>query len=93
MVFAFKTDEIEISIPEKNLVVSGAFVIQDENVLRFQAEKGSFYGMPLEAEYIKELLGDEGIALNFKPLLGKNTLQSIKLKDGQIELNIKLNLF
>ena len=93
MVFKFNTDEIEISIPEKNLVISGAFIIRDENILGFQAQKGSFYGMPLESEYIKELLGEEGIALDFKPLLGKNTLQSIKLLDGYIELNIKLNIF
>jgi peptidoglycan hydrolase CwlO-like protein len=93
MVFAFKADEIEISISEKNLVLSGAFVVQDENILRFQAEKGSFYGMPLEPGYIKELLGEEGIALDFNPLLGKNTLQTIKLQDGYIELNVKLNLF
>lgn len=93
MVFTFNTDEIEISIPEKNLVLSGAFVIQDENSLRFQAEKGSFYGMPLESGYIEELLSEEGIALDFKPLLSKNTLQSIKLHEGYIELNIKLNIF
>ena len=93
MVFAFKTDEIEISIPERNLVLSGTFVIEDESVLRFQEGEGSFYGMPLEAGYIKELLGEEGIALDFKPLLGKNTMKSIKLQDGYMELNIKLNIF
>ena len=93
MVFAFKTDEIEISIPERNLVLSGTFVIEDESVLRFQEGEGSFYGMPLEAGYIKELLGEEGIALDFKPLLGKNTMKSIKVQDGYMELNIKLNIF
>lgn len=93
MVFAFNTDQIDINIPEKNLVLSGKFVIENQNVLKFQVEEGSFYGMPLEPEYIRQLLGEEGIALDFKPLLGKNTLQSIKLQDGYIELNIKLNLF
>jgi peptidoglycan hydrolase CwlO-like protein len=93
MVFEFNTDEIEIRMPERNLALSGAFVIQGGNILRFQAEKGSFYGMPLEPGYIKELLGEEGIALDFKPLLDKSTLQSIKLQDGYIELNIKLNIF
>jgi hypothetical protein len=47
----------------------------------------------LEPGYIEELLGEEGIALDFNPLLGKNTLQAIKLQDGYIELNVKLNLF
>jgi hypothetical protein len=93
MVFTFNKDEIEISVPEKNLVLSGTFVLQDENILRFQAEKGSFYGMPLEPEYIKELLSEEGLALDFKPLLGKNTLQYIRLEEGYIELNVKLNIF
>jgi peptidoglycan hydrolase CwlO-like protein len=93
MVFEFNTDEIEIRMPERNLVISGVFVIEGENILKFQAEKGSFYGMPLETGYIKELLSEEGIALDFKPLLGKSTLQSIKLQDGYIEINIKLNIF
>lgn len=93
MIFTFNKDEIEISIPEKNLMLSGTFVLQDENILRFQAEKGSFYGMPLEPGYIKELLSVEGLALDLKPLLGKNTLQYIKLQDGYIELNVKLNIF
>ena len=49
--------------------------------------------MPLEPGYIEELLGEGDLVLDLKPLLGKNTLQSIKLKDGYIELNIKINLF
>lgn len=93
LVFAFNEDEIEISIPEKNLVLTGDFVIQEENKLSFRAEKGSFYGMPLEPEYIEELLGEGELVLDLKPLLGKNILQAIRLKDGTIELNIKPNLF
>jgi len=93
MVFTFNADEIEISIPEKNLVLSGAFIIQDQNIIKFQAEKGSFYGMSLEPGYIKELLSEEGIALDFRQLLGKNTLQYIELHEGYIELNVKLNIF
>jgi peptidoglycan hydrolase CwlO-like protein len=93
MVFEFNTDEIEISIPDKKLVLYGDFVINEVNVLSFQAEKGSFFGMPLEQGYIKELLSEGDLALDLKPLLGRNTLQSIKLMDGYIELNIKPNLF
>lgn len=93
MIFTFNEDELEVSVPEKNLVLTGTFVIQEENIIKFQASKGSFYGMPLEAGYIKELLSEEGLTLDFNPLLGKNTLQYVKLHQGYIELNIKLNMF
>lgn len=93
LVFAFNEDEIEISIPEKNLVLTGDFVIQEENKLSFCAEKGSFYGMPLEPKYIEELLSEGDLILDLKPLLGKNILQAIRLHEGTIELNIKPNLF
>jgi peptidoglycan hydrolase CwlO-like protein len=93
MVFTFHNDEIEIGIPNKKLILFGSFVINEVNTLSFQAEKGSFYGMPLEPGYIEELLNEGELTLDLKPLLGKNTLQSIKLREGYIELNIKPSLF
>ena len=91
--FAFHTDKAVISIPEKRLELSGVFVIKEDNILSFQPEEGSFYGMPLELRYIEELLNNSGLALNLKPLLDKNILKSIKLQEGYIELFVKPNLF
>jgi peptidoglycan hydrolase CwlO-like protein len=91
--FAFHTDQVVITIPEKQLQLSGKFVIQEGNILSFQPEEGSFYGMPLEVEYIEELMNESNLALDLKPLLGKNILQSIKLQEGYIELFVQPNLF
>jgi peptidoglycan hydrolase CwlO-like protein len=93
MNFTFHTDQVQITIPEKQLSLSGKFVIQEGNKLSFQPDEGSFYGMPLEVGYIEELMRESNLALDLKPLLGKNMLQSIKLQEGYIELFVQPNLF
>jgi peptidoglycan hydrolase CwlO-like protein len=93
MKFAFHQDRVDISMPDRNLIITGNFVIADNNVLRFQAEGGSFYGMPLEKEFIVGLFNGNEMALDLKPLLGKNTLQSITNHEGYLELSVKPNLF
>lgn len=93
MKFAFHQDNVEISMPDKNLVIIGNFVIEEGHSLKFQATEGSFFGMPLEAEFIGELFGNDELVLDLKPLLGGNTLQSITNHEGYIELFIKPNLF
>lgn len=93
MSFAFHADKVDISMPERNLVFSGNFVIVDGHILKFQAEQGSFYGMPLEKEYIQQLFSDGEMALDLQAVLGKNTLQSIKNYEGYIELSINPSFF
>lgn len=93
MLFQFKKDKIAISIPEKKLMLEGTFIIQEDNILRFRAKEGSFYGMPLEQGYVQELLNQGELALDLKPLLGSNTLKAIYLQDGYMELIIRPDLF
>ena len=93
MSIGFNSDHIEIRIPSKNLVLSGKFVIIDEHTLKFEVEKGTFYGMPLEVWVIEELFKEGHLILDLKPLIGKSIIQSVEVTEGYLELNIKLVLF
>jgi len=93
MVFAFHQDKIEISIPEKKLIIRGTFNLQEENVLRFQAEEGTFYDMPLESGYVQQLLSSGDLVLDLRPLLGRSVLKEIHIQEGYLEMFVKPNLF
>ncbi|MHB1653627.1 MAG: coiled-coil domain-containing protein [Desulfitobacteriaceae bacterium] len=88
MVFSFQQGNVEMKMPEKNLVLDGTFVIQEGNALRFQVKEGSFYGIPLETAAIKELFQEGDMVINLKSLLGSYTLHSIEIMDGYLEFSI-----
>ena len=89
MVFNFYPDRIEIEVPEKNLVLAGKFVVVEGHSLKYEIDRGSFYGMPLEDSALEELYKEGYLMVNFKTLVGNNALQSIEMKEGYLELLIK----
>lgn len=93
MIFDFQPGKAELSLPEQKLTLTGSFVVLEGHILKFQPQEGYFYGMPLEPGSIEELLSEGDLSIDLKPLLGKNTLQSAEVKEEQLELSIKLNLF
>ena len=93
MVFAFHPGKVEISLPEKNFVLSGTFIILEGHILKFQAQEGSFFGMPLEPGSIEELFSGGDLVLNLEPLLVGNVIHDLEIKEGYLELINKLNLF
>ncbi len=93
MLFEFNSGKVQMSFPEKDLILVGTFVIVDGHTLKFMAEEGSFYGMPLEPEYIKEIFSQGELELDFEPLLMGSTIKSIEVKEGYLEFSVKLNLF
>lgn len=93
IVLKFHTDKVEMKLPEQNLVLKGNFIVKEGNILEFIPNEGNFFGMPLAPGSIKELLSGKGISLNITSLIGTNTLQTVKLYEGYMELTVKLNLF
>jgi peptidoglycan hydrolase CwlO-like protein len=91
--FAFHPDKVEISLPEKNIVLSGTFIILEGNTLKFLAQEGSFYGMPLEPGSVEELFSEGDLVLNLEPLLAGNKINALAIKEGYLELISKLKLF
>ena len=88
MVFKFTEDSAEVSIPEKGLSVGGIFVVEDSHTLKFEAQEGTFFGLPLNKGTLDELFEQGALALNLETVLGRNTLDSVKISDGFIELEI-----
>ena len=93
MAFSFHPGKIEMSIPQKNLLLSGDFVILKGNILKFEVKEGTFYGMPLETSALEELFREGHLLLDLKPLVGRNVLHSIEILDGYLELKIIPSLF
>lgn len=57
IIFSFRPDLVEIRIPEKNLILTGNFIILEGHTLKFKARGGSFFEMPLEMGALEELFG------------------------------------
>lgn len=93
MEIRFYPGKIEMSAPEKQLILIGEFVIIDDQTLKFEAEKGSFYGMSLEKSTIDELFSEGDFVLELEPLLGKNILRSVEIKDKIIEILVGIKFF
>lgn len=89
MAFYFHPGKVEISVPEKNLTLMGKFVISDKHSLKFEAEEGSFFGMPLETGSIKELFQQGDLVFDFGPQLGSLSLASLEIMDGHLDLSVK----
>ncbi|HOM41991.1 MAG TPA: hypothetical protein PLG67_09855 [Bacillota bacterium] len=86
MIFAFHQEAAEIRIPDKNLILTGTFVIQEGHTLKFLPQEGSFFELPLEKGVLEELFGEEGMVLNLEPLLAGNDIHTVRIKEGYIEL-------
>ncbi len=93
MIFSFHSERVDISLPDNHLELTGTFVIEDGHKLRFEAQKGSFYGLPLEAGSLEELLEKGNLVLDIEPLLAGNSINGLELKEGQLELISKFKLF
>lgn len=91
--FKFKENIIEMNIPEKELYLSGTFKIEDDRVLAFQPEEGTLYGMFLEKGTIEEFFKEEKFLLDLEPLINKNTLKSVTIKNGYLEMIVSIKFF
>jgi peptidoglycan hydrolase CwlO-like protein len=80
MVFDFNPDIVKIEIPDKHLVLYGNFIIEDNSIIKFQVEEGSFYDMPLEKTSIDELFREGSIRIDFMEIAGDMLIFDIQLK-------------
>ena len=93
VVFRFSPGQASLVLPENSLSLEGEFVIKERTAIMFQVHKGSFYGFPLDEDTIKELLLDNELVIDFKPLIGNNVLRSIEIGEGQVEMLIAPVIF
>ena len=86
--FKFLPKVAILKLTDKNLVLEGTFSIVDRSSIMFNVFGGTFYEFPLDNNSLKDLFQDTQLIMDFQPLLGNSILQSIEIKDGQIELMI-----
>lgn len=91
--FHFYENKINVIIPDSQFLVSGSFIIVDGHTLQFVAEEGSFYGMPLTDESLKEIFKNGEVKLNLEPVLYGNELDTVNIKDGYLEITSKISFF
>lgn len=89
----FKKDKIEIFSEEYKLEMTGYFEVLDGTKLKFAGESGTFLGMKLEKTTIDNMISKGYLILDFKPLLGKNTMKKVELRDGFLDIYFNLKLF
>jgi peptidoglycan hydrolase CwlO-like protein len=84
MVFNFNSDNVVIEIPEKHLVLLGNFIIEENSMINFQVEEGTFYNIPLEKTSIEELFRDGSIYIDFEEVAGDMLLFDIQLESVRV---------
>lgn len=88
ILFSFAQGNVEMKMPDKNLVLDGTFVVHEGNALKLQVKEGSFYGIPLETGAVQELFRDGDLVINLKSLLGGYTLNSVETMNGYLQFSI-----
>lgn len=88
IILSFEQGNVEMRIPDRNLVLEGIFIVCEGNVLKLEVIEGSFYGIPLEKEAVQELFQDGDLAINFDSLLGGYTLNTVQTLNGYLEFSI-----
>lgn len=87
-VFTFKPDQVTVEFPDKNLAITGKFIIAEDHILRFEADGGSFYGMVLDKNAITEVLKDVNLEFDLESQLGGSKLKSVEIMDGYLSITI-----
>lgn len=93
MVFSFTPDKAQLRLPQHQLTLAGDFVVVDRTAIKYVVKEGTFYGLPLEKASLDELFRGGDLRLDFAPVLEGNTLNSIEVREGALELRIRFSLF
>jgi hypothetical protein len=77
-----------VEFPDRNLAITGKFVIADGHILRFEADGGSFYGMTLDKDSISDMLKNVVLEFDLESQLGGSKLKSVDIMDGYLNVTI-----
>lgn len=88
ILFSFSPDRVTVEFPDKNLSITGKFVIADDYNLRFIADGGSIYGMALDKDAVARALQDVNLEFDLKTQLDGSKLKSVEVLDGYLNITI-----
>jgi len=86
--FTFKPGKVTVEFPDKNLTITGKFIIAEDHILRFEADGGSFYGMALDKDAISDVLKDVNLQFDLESQLDGSKLKSVVIMDGYLNITI-----
>lgn len=86
LAFTFTPGRVQIEVSENNLVLSGMFLVED-NILTFQVQEGTFFGMALGPGKLEELFAAE-LRLDLNQLVGEMRILALEIGEGQLELTV-----
>lgn len=84
----FYEGRMKLSMPEISIYMSGTLDILDNQTLIFNMDQGQYLDMKLEKYAMEELFSLGYLEFNFKAILGKNSIKSIKLVDDNLKIYI-----
>lgn len=93
MIVKFHKDMVEVSSEEYGLEMSGLFEPTEGTKLKFSAQKGSFFGMKLDRKTLDNLLSKGYLTLDLTTPLEGNSIQKIKVREGYLDIFVKVSLF
>lgn len=93
VIIRFHDNSMVLELPELHLIMNGNLELLNENTLGFRMATGEYMGFTLERAAMEDLFVNGLLELRFSALLGKNTIRSVQLFDGYMELSIKTSLF
>lgn len=88
LVFKFNPKNVQIEVPDYELLLHGAIAIESTSILKFEVTEGTFYGMQLEPYSIEELFKEGDLLLDFSAIVSNITLKSVNTSDGYIEFTV-----
>ncbi len=86
--FSFNPGKVMVEFPDKNLALTGKFVIAEGHILRFEADRGTFYGMALDKDAISDAFKNVYLEFNLESLLNGSKLRSVDIMDGYLDITI-----
>ncbi len=82
----FNKDNMNLSLPELNIYLSGNLELIDDTTLQFNIIEGKYLDLTLGDSSIESLFDSNYLKFNFKKILVGTTIKSLKRNDGNIEL-------
>lgn len=82
----FNKDNMTLSIPELSIFLSGNLELINDTTLQFNIVEGKYLDLTLGQASIESLFDLNYLKFNFKKILMGNTIESLRMNNGNIEL-------
>ncbi len=88
--FAIHPKRVTLEFPSERIVLSGEFLLIDAQTIKYSVKEGTFYGLPLSKEALKDLFSDGDLVFSLKALIGNNRIKRLDGREGYVELLVEI---